>query len=153
MIGCQMSLLPCLAFQTWNKTQGLLMNKKLSKPNSSLTVNCNSIRVYNLEKGMPSLEAARKNLLMILETEKRRGTKAIKIIHGYGSSGKGGVLKQGLRQLLLSKKNEGNIKDLINGENFLFSNAMTNTLIKYPGLMSDSDFNRANSGITIILIS
>jgi DNA-nicking Smr family endonuclease len=58
------------------------------------------VPVHNLELGMPSLEEARKNLITIINEEKKRRHGVIKIIHGYGSSGVGGVLYHGLRKSL-----------------------------------------------------
>ena len=52
------------------------------------------MKIINLESGMPTVEAARSRLTQELRTAKMQGEKAVKIIHGYGSSGKGAPLRQ-----------------------------------------------------------
>jgi len=42
-----------------------------------------------MEAGMPTVEDARRRLLEELRQAKQVGVRALKIIHGYGSSGKG----------------------------------------------------------------
>ena len=44
---------------------------------------------FNLEAGMPTADQAVRRLNTILYAQRAMRTKAFKIIHGYGSSGKG----------------------------------------------------------------
>ena len=48
---------------------------------------------FNLEAGMPTADQAVRRLNTILYAQRAMRTKAFKIIHGYGSSGKGGRLR------------------------------------------------------------
>src|SRR5208283_5209754 len=48
------------------------------------------MKTLNIEAGMPTVEEARQILLAELKQAKQRGVAAVKIIHGYGSTGKGG---------------------------------------------------------------
>jgi len=41
---------------------------------------------------------------------------AVKVIHGYGSSGVGGALRQGIRKSLISRRKEGSVKAVVFGE-------------------------------------
>ena len=57
-----------------------------------------AIRIYNVEAGMPTLDDARRLVIGEIKRAKRDGVKVLKVIHGYGSSGKGGALCVGLRK-------------------------------------------------------
>lgn len=110
-----------------------------------------SIRLLNLESNFPGLEEARKRLSAELKEAKRSRTRALKIVHGYGSTGKGGSLRFGLRKSLKLRKKEGLIKDFIPGEDFSIFNPSTLELIEaVPELRADSDLNRVNEGVTIV---
>ena len=77
------------------------------------------IRTYNVEAGLPTLDEARRLVIAEIKRAKREGVKVLKVIHGYGSSGKGGALCVGLR------KKEGVIKEFIAGEDFsIFNDAV-----------------------------
>lgn len=110
-------------------------------------------RVFNLEADLPTLEEARKRLSAATKEARREGCRALKIIHGYGSSGKGGVLKIGLRKSLLLRKKEGAIKDFIPGEDFSIFNQTTLDLLEaVPQLRGDPDLNALNEGVTLVWV-
>lgn len=48
-------------------------------------------QIVNLEAGMPTVDMARTHLNMTLRSAKANRVKVLKLIHGYGSSGKGGA--------------------------------------------------------------
>jgi len=58
----------------------------------------NAIRTYNVEAGRPTLDEARRLVIEKFKRAKREGVKVMKVIHGHGSSGKGGALYVGLRK-------------------------------------------------------
>ena len=45
-----------------------------------------AISIINLEAGMPTVKLARSRLNQGLQSARMRGEKAVKIIHGYGST-------------------------------------------------------------------
>jgi len=53
--------------------------------------NPDTIKVVNLEEGMPQVEEARLRMQYELQLAKKQGYTAVKLIHGYGSSGAGGA--------------------------------------------------------------
>lgn len=108
--------------------------------------------VYNLEDDLPTLAEAKKELKEILINEKKRKSRYIKIIHGYGSHGYGGKLRFGLRKSLANSVTEKGITEIIPGEKFYFDQNLDSLLTEYPDLISDPDFDRYNPGITIILL-
>ena len=66
------------------------------------------LREVNLEQGMPYVADAVKRLTFEVHHSKSMGCTVLKIIHGYGSSGKGGKIRIAARERLdfLQKKNE-----------------------------------------------
>lgn len=110
-----------------------------------------TIRTFNVEAGLPVLEEARRLVIEEIKRARREGARALKIIHGYGSSGKGGALGVGLRKSFRLRKKEGVIKDFIPGEDFSIFNAATLALLEaVPGLRGDPDLDSTNEGVTVL---
>ncbi len=102
---------------------------------------------------MPTVEQAEQLLDNKLLQAKRQGVKALKVIHGYGSSGVGGKIKKALPGMLKSRVQRGTIKGYIRGEDFSIFNADTRAAFLHcPDLRKDSDLERYNNGITIVLL-
>jgi len=74
-------------------------------------------RVLNLEKGLPTVEEGRRRLLEEVKRTKQNGGAVLKVIHGYGSSGTGGRLREGIRKSLLLRRKEGAIQALFGVKN------------------------------------
>ena len=110
------------------------------------------MKTVNLEADFPSVDDARRQLAQTLRAAKSGRLRALKIIHGYGSSGVGGKLCHALRRSLALRKKEGVIRDYIPGERFsIFQPATLDALQQYPELSGDCDLERSNEGITIVL--
>jgi hypothetical protein len=108
-------------------------------------------RTINLESGLPSLEEARRYLLAQMQAARNQGVRVLKVIHGYGSSGTGGVLCAGIRKSLRLRVKEGKALIVIPGERFSSDAVETRELLKkHPTLRRDPDLNRANPGVTIV---
>lgn len=109
------------------------------------------LRTYNVESGLPVLDEARRLVIAEIKEAKRAGVRVLKVIHGYGSSGKGGALCVGLRKSFGLRKKEGVIKDFIAGEDFSIFNATVLALLEVvPQLRGDPDLNATNEGVTIL---
>lgn len=110
-----------------------------------------SLRTFNVETGLPSLEEARRLVLTEIRHAKREGTRVLKIIHGYGSSGTGGKLCIGLRKSFRLRKQEGLLKEFILGEEFSIFNPTALALLEaVPELRGDPDLDAINEGITVL---
>jgi hypothetical protein len=108
-------------------------------------------RTFNVEAGLPTLEEARRLVAAEIQQAKRDRVRVIKVIHGYGSSGKGGALCIGLRKSFGLRKKEGVIKDFIPGEDFsIFNDIVLGLLEAVPELRGDPDLNATNEGVTIL---
>lgn len=110
-----------------------------------------AIRTFNVEAGLPTLDEARRLVIDQIKQAKRAGAQVLKVIHGYGSSGKGGALCVGLRKSFGLRKKEGVIKDFIAGEDFTIFNEMVLALLEaVPELRGDPDLGATNEGVTIL---
>jgi hypothetical protein len=110
-----------------------------------------SLRTVNIEMDMPSLDEARRQVLAQLRQAGRDKVRVLKIIHGYGSSGRGGTLCHGLRKSFALRKKEGVIRDFIPGENFsIFNPAALDLIEAVPALRGDPDLNATNLGVTFL---
>jgi hypothetical protein len=110
-----------------------------------------NIRTINIEAALPTLDEARKQVLAEIRQQKREGVRVLKVIHGYGSSGKGGKLCIGLRKSFALRKKEGVIKNFVPGEDFsIFEEATLALLEAVPELRGDPDLNATNQGVTLL---
>src|SRR5438876_1230946 len=110
-----------------------------------------SISTYNVAVGRPSHYEARRLVLQEIKRAKRERVRVLKVIHGYGSSGKGGALCVGLRKSFGLRKKEGVIKDFIAGENFTIFNPTALALLEaVPELRGDPDLGATNEGVTVL---
>lgn len=108
----------------------------------------------NIEKFMPTVYQAEILVKNNLETYRRKGAKVFKIIHGYGSTGKGGALRTGIRDYLTQLKRAKIIADFVAGEDWSVFNDTTRKILDLDNsFRKDSDLGKMNSGVTIIVIS
>ncbi|MBZ5645976.1 MAG: hypothetical protein LAN37_01995 [Acidobacteriia bacterium] len=111
------------------------------------------MKLVNLEDGMPTVERAQLLLEHELRTSREQGYKAVKIIHGYGSSGVGGGLRTGLQATLRCAAQNGDIAAVIYGEDWRVSDETTWEMLKrYPEWKKDPDLGRGNKGISIVFL-
>lgn len=109
--------------------------------------------VVNLKEDMPPVDIAICNMELEIELGKVSGVKAIKFVHGYGSSGQGGAICKAVRERLMSLKKQRIIKDYIYGEDWNLENPkcfkiLTSLKSGYDG----QDLNNSNAGMTIVVL-
>ena len=111
------------------------------------------LRQANLERGMPTMDQAVKQLAFELRYSRGQGFSALKLIHGYGSSGTGGSIRRRVRQELQRLKDRGEVADFILGEEFtIFNPAVLRAFQRCASLRRDRDLERHNNGITVVLL-
>lgn len=111
-------------------------------------------KTVNLEEGRPSVELALHRMTELLEDGARNRVTIVTLIHGYGSSGKGGVIRSESRKMLDYMKSKGRIADFIAGEDFTKRSGKVKSLLRrYPQLGSDKNLNKGNRGITLVVVS
>lgn len=110
------------------------------------------MKAINLEAGMPSAQDAMVTLNNRIYAERATGAKCVKIIHGYGSTGRGGAIRKACRQKLFEYRRRGVIRDLCAGEHLgPFSAEGRRFAEVCPQVRSDIDWGRENPGITIVM--
>ncbi len=103
------------------------------------------LKEINVEQGFTSLEAI-EYIKQVLSSSKKT---CIYIIHGYGSSGKGGVIRQKVRSFLQAQVKNGKLKAVINGEDFnVFNFKALELKNKYKEL--EQLFRVCNHGVTVV---
>ncbi|MFN0159339.1 MAG: hypothetical protein ACKVRP_14860 [Bacteroidota bacterium] len=89
------------------------------------------VRTWNLIRNTPSL-------------------RIIKIIHGYGSAGKGGATRETVRNWVFN--NRGKFRAIINGEEYGLENTDVQDMRIEVGQFEDTDIDAANAGLTIVWV-
>ena len=92
---------------------------------------------------------------IILEVELRKirnstSLRVLKIIHGYGSKGRGGTLKDVVRNWLYVNRNL--VRCSIDGEQAKIFNNNIQEILKVCGHNVDTDLRSPNRGITIVWV-
>ena len=110
------------------------------------------MKVVNLEQSLPTVPLALSLLSDVLRIAKGEGFAAVKIIHGYGSSGVGGALRVAIQNDLARRAAAKEIAAFIEGEQWRISNeAAWGFLKRFPECKQDRDLGRANKGISIVV--
>ena len=113
----------------------------------------NDLITVNLKDDMPPVDIALCNMELEIELAKVSGVKAIKFIHGYGSSGNGGLICRAVRERLFSLKKQRIIKEYIFGEDWDLNNPKCFKLLtRYSAVYDGEDLNHSNSGMTIVFV-
>ncbi|MDR2686782.1 MAG: Smr/MutS family protein [Oscillospiraceae bacterium] len=112
-----------------------------------------AIYTADIKSDMPTSDQALRRVDMALAMGRMSGAAAVKLIHGYGSTGQGGAIRTRARRYLGELKSKGKIKAFLPGEEFTIFNADTRSALQAcPALRQDRDLDRQNNGITIILL-
>lgn len=100
---------------------------------------------------MPTVEQAKRRLLESLYAPRGASGPVVKIIHGYGSSGKGGAIRAAIREQMAEWKRAGKVLKVVLGENWSIFDADSQDLRqRYGFLGKDEDLDRGNAGMTIV---
>ena len=111
------------------------------------------ILTLNLEAGMPTVEMAKQRMNSGLRSARSQRIKAVKLIHGYGSSGKGGRIKREVHRQLETMKLEGISREFVKGEEFSpFEASARRAIDLCPELAKDRDYSYCNHGITVVIL-
>ena len=105
----------------------------------------------NIKSEGQTVSLALSEFLVELDRAKFAGVKVIKVVHGYGSHGKGGEIKKNLHKLLQDLKNRKQIREYIKGEK-VSKNILSGFFFDYPFLALDADIKNYNNGITLVLL-
>jgi hypothetical protein len=100
---------------------------------------------------MPTVSEAKTKLINIINNSANK-EKVIKIVHGYGSSGVGGKIKEMTHQYLKHLMTLKRIQAFIPGEAFGIPIGYDDVINKFKSLIqNDEDFKKVNDGISYII--
>lgn len=103
----------------------------------------------NIKEDMPLVADAMRYLQDCLSRLKREGYGAVLIVHGYGSTGKGGAICAKARQWLKAQERNAKVKKVIFGEEFTLFNfdalALKNKCRELEPLL-----RVCNNGVTVV---
>ena len=103
----------------------------------------------NIKQDMPLVADAMRYLQDSITRLKRERYECVLVIHGYGSSGKGGAICEKSRQWLKAQERNGKVKSVIFGEDF--------TIFNFKALELKNKFKEldqltrvCNNGVTVV---
>ena len=103
----------------------------------------------NIKEGMPLADDAMRYLQDSLERLRRERYGCVLVVHGYGSTGKGGAICTRARSWLRAQEKAGRVKRVIPGEDFQLFNfdalALKNTYRELEPLL-----RVCNHGVTVV---
>jgi len=111
------------------------------------------LKTVNIKSGLPTAAQAEPRVRREIRAASVEGHKVLKIIHGYGSTGVGGVLREMVWDLCDQLRRQGTIRFHVPGEAFdRRTEAGKRLLAEYPQLREDRDCQRNNRGITLVVL-
>jgi hypothetical protein len=109
--------------------------------------------IVNLENGFPTRDDALRRLQDAIASARGKHSRVLKIVHGYGSSGVGGILRPVVRNFLRQARERGEITLFVNGESFSSFDSRSKELLGQAAqLLLDKDLGAGNRGITFVLL-
>ena len=112
-----------------------------------------TIKTTDIKSDMPTADQALRRAEGVIATARVTGTKAVKIVHGYGSTGVGGRIRTEVRRHLHEQLRKGKIRAVIPGEDFtIFNEGALRAFALCPALRQDCDLDRYNQGMTIVVL-
>jgi hypothetical protein len=110
-------------------------------------------KTINLEHGRPFVAEAIKKLLCEIQAARIEQVRVLTVIHGYGSSGKGGAIRDECRKSLDYLLSTGEIKGYIPGEDFSSRAGLVKALLRqFPELTNNRNLDRRNPGVTLVIM-
>ena len=110
-------------------------------------------RQVSIKDGMPLVDEALRRLAASVSAARAQDLRVLSVVHGYGSSGKGGVIRDECRKYLDILRGKGQIADFVLGEDLGKRHPQGKNLLKrFPQLDNYRDCRVANPGITVVVL-
>ena len=110
-------------------------------------------RICNIKEGMPNTDYAIFLLEKEIEYAKAEDVRVLVFIHGYGSSGYGGAIKQEVDKKLSLMQRQKKIVCYVRGDRWAESSDDVKEIYKYaPELSINNQVANINSGVTVVLV-
>jgi len=109
------------------------------------------VSTLQLKQDMPTVAEAMRHLELSLTGLRGTRTRVVKVVHGYGSTGKGGVLAPAVRRRLRALQARGWIRGFVPGEDYSeYTDGGRGLLARHPSLKGTFRSDRENPGITMV---
>ena len=109
------------------------------------------LRTIDVKAGMPLVEEGLARLERDLTRAMQAGVRVVRVIHGYGSTGKGGKLRDACRVFLRRMLKAGQITSVLPGEEYSrATNLGRNLMSRCPDLRNSERSDSQNPGITFV---
>lgn len=107
--------------------------------------------IANLENGMPTVEQALERFRRRLREASASGARVLKVIHGYGSTGRGGKIRDAVRRELGRMLARGEVGAVVAGEEYSSATlAGRDLLARFKELKATERSDSLNPGITLV---
>jgi len=111
------------------------------------------IRVVNIKEDNPNTDYAMFLLDQEINYSRAVGNRVIVVIHGYGSHGQGGLIKEKLKSYLPNLKKRHIITDFVFGENWGDLNETKRLICSIsPEAILHENLQGINSGVSVVLL-
>lgn len=108
-------------------------------------------RTVNLKIGRPVVDTALRRMKNELDRAALLNVKVLTLIHGYGSSGKGGKIREECRKVLSDLCYQGRLRTVLPGEQFSRRHGVGKALLRrFPLLEQECGPSFGNPGVTIV---
>lgn len=115
--------------------------------------NMSKVKRIDIKEGMPPVDVAMFYLEKEIALSKKEGYRVLKVVHGYGSHGKGGLIKTAVREFCKSAKRKSIIVDYVPGEGWSANKVLKMGLLEdAPELLLNLDGESYNLGVTLIIL-
>ena len=109
--------------------------------------------VVDIKSEKQTVAEAIAQFLVEVDAYKKGGFKVMKVIHGYGSHGVGGAIRNAFLKKCQDLKNRGVIEDFTCCDKWTDKNVVKKIAINYcPDLLADSELYHINSGCSIVIL-
>jgi hypothetical protein len=109
------------------------------------------ILTVNIEARLPTVEEGVERLRDCLRDARRNKVRVLRVIHGWGSSGSGGRLREACRSLLTRELKAQRLKRVVPGEEYALTTVAGRALIAaFKELRSSERSDAYNPGITMV---
>ena len=109
------------------------------------TADKGKVKRVNLEHGHPTVDVAMRRFDRALDQARAKGSSYLALIHGYGSSGRGGAIKEAVTDHLRVLRNRNVLGNVLPGE----------TLNRRHWIFKKTDLDQSfsgNKGVTILVL-
>lgn len=109
------------------------------------------VQTVNVESGLPSAEEGVARLQRDIASARQAGVRVLRVIHGWGSSGTGGKLRDACRSFLRREMKARRLKSVVPGDDYSRAAlAGRNLMSRYEDLRSSERSDSRNPGITMV---